>query len=256
MEGMLREPVTYEDENKVVQKNTSYYNLKWSSVKDPSKNNTWNWMAFFLYPFWLPYRKMYIPFIIISLLDLIWMLPAYMIDMPLWLDISFYLAVAIVAGWNGNRWYYKHTQRILKQVKPLTEVQREFFLKTKGGTHIGIMIGLNVLTIAITIGADMGLVYMPTKVNVKDVVRLSIDGDTLETYTDDPQWTYIKKEGRQYVVKFTGYDYSEKEHVRILFNVYLDKQIFEWNKVYIDGKKLNDEELEDYQLWIEDNAWE
>ncbi|MGB3568032.1 hypothetical protein [Priestia megaterium] len=73
-------------------------------------------------------------------------------------------------------------------------------------------------------------------------------------YNDHPKWTYIKKEGRHHVVQFTGYDYTEKEHVRIVFNVYLDKQIYEWDKIYINGKKVNEKDAEDYEYWIEDSS--
>ncbi len=89
---------------------------------------------------------------------------------------------------------------------------------------------------------------------LKDVVRYGDEAIMLETYNDHPKWTYIKQEGRHHVVQFTGYDYTEKEHVRIVFNVYLDKQIYEWDKIYINGKKLNKKDAEDYEYWIEDSS--
>jgi hypothetical protein len=101
----------------------------------------------------------------------------------------------------------------------------------------------------------MGLSYLPTETNIKDVVRLSGEAETLEAFTDHPKWKYVKKEGRHDVIEFTGYDYSEKEDVRIVFYVYLDKYIYEWKEIYINGKKLNKKDAEDYELWIEDNSW-
>lgn len=64
-----------------------------------------------------------------------------------------------------------------------------------------------------------------------------------------------KKEGRFDIVEFTGYDYEEKKDVKVKFAVYLDKQRFEWKEICLNDKKLNEEEAEEYQFYIEENAW-
>jgi hypothetical protein len=143
---------------------------------------------------------------------------------------------------------------VLARAEAQPEQRKEAYLQIKGGTHIGIAIGLSILALVITFGVGAGLSFLPTKTNIKDVVRYGDEAITLETYNDHPKWTYIKKEGRHHVVQFTGYDYTEKEHVRIVFNVYLDKQIYEWDKIYINGKKLNKKDAEDYEYWIEDSS--
>ncbi|MDR7073263.1 DUF2628 domain-containing protein [Fictibacillus barbaricus] len=254
-EARLEDSSSFDEQHIVVQKNISYFDLKWRAVKDPAKQNTWNWIAFFFSPFWLAYRKMYKPFFVLALIELLYAVPFYLVDLPAWLDGPFYLIIAIVVGLNGNRWYYKHTLNILKQSKSLSDSHQASYLQTKGGTHIGILVGLNVLVIALFFLLDMGLSYLPSETNIKDVVRLSVDAETLEIFTDDPKWSYVKKDGRSYIVEFTGYDYSEKEDVRIVFNVYLDKYIYEWKEIYINGKKLNKKDAEDYELWIEDNSY-
>ncbi len=33
------------------------------------------------------------------------------------------------------------------------------------------------------------------------------------------------------------------------------KTIFEWQEVYENNKKLSEEELEEYQFYIEENSW-
>lgn len=251
----VEEFISFEEQHQVVQTNTSYYDLKWGSVKKPAKENTWNWAAFFFTTFWLAYRKMYKPFFVLGLIEILWIIPYYLTDIPPWAGIIFYLVISLVVGWNGNRWYYIHTSQVLKQAQVLPESLKDSYLQTKGGKHIGIMFGLNALLLVFCFVSDMGLSYLPTETNVKDVVRLSDEGITLEVFTDNPKWQYVKKEDRYHVMEFTGYDYSKKEHVRIVFYVYLDKQIYEWKHIYINGKELDKKETEDYKLWLEDSSW-
>lgn len=254
-EAHQEELTSFEEQHKVVQKNIAYYDLKWRSVENPGKKNTWNWLAFFFSTFWLAYRKMYKPFFILVAIELLWAVPFYLVDLPAWLDLPFFAIISIITGWSGNRWYYNHTSHILKQARALPENVQESYIQTKGGTHVGIMIGLHALLIALYFAMDFGLSSIPTETNIKDVVRLSGEADTLETFMDNPEWKYVKKDSRHHVVEFTGYDYTEKEDVRIVFYIYLDKYMYEWQQVYINGKKLNEDDAEDYQLWIEDNSW-
>ncbi|MEC0668051.1 DUF2628 domain-containing protein [Priestia flexa] len=248
-------PLSFDAQHKVVQTNTSYYHTKWSSVTDPAKNNSWNWMAFLFFPFWLAYRKLYKIFLIIALIDIPLLVATYIIDIPFLVELLFYLVIAIVIGINANRWYYKHAFKLVQSAMDLPEEKQILYLKDKGGTHMGSLIGLNALVIAFSIGADYGLSYLPTKTNAKDIMKYSDEGITLEAFTDNPTWTYIKKEDNHHIIQFKGYDYAEKEHVRILFYTYIHKQVYEWHEVYINGKKLSDEEAEEYEYWIEDNTW-
>jgi len=39
---------------------------------------------------------------------------------------------------------------------------------------------------------------------------------------------------------------------QIVLYVYLDKYKYEWNQVYINGNKLNEDDLIDYELYIEE----
>ncbi|TYR81483.1 DUF2628 domain-containing protein [Priestia megaterium] len=113
-ESYAGQPISSEEQHKAVQKNTSYYDLKWGSLKDPAKENSWNWIGFFFYPFWLAYRKMYKLFFFIALLQLPLIILSYLVDMPLWIDVIFYLAIAFAVGRNGNRWYYQHVTKKIK----------------------------------------------------------------------------------------------------------------------------------------------
>ena len=96
---------------------------------------------------------------------------------------------------------------------------------------------------------------LPTEPNIKNVVRSSSEGVTLEIMTDNPTWKFVKKEQDYDVVEFTGYDYTEKKNVKIKFAVYFSEDYFEWQEVHENNKKLSEEELEEYQFYIEENGW-
>ncbi|PER95940.1 hypothetical protein CN488_31350, partial [Bacillus anthracis] len=70
------------------------------------------------------------------------------------------------------------------------------------------MIGLQII-VGIVFGlAALGLSFLPTEPNIKNVVRSSDEGVTLEIMTDNPTWKFVKKEKEYDVVEFTGYDYT------------------------------------------------
>ncbi|WP_226536179.1 DUF2628 domain-containing protein [Fictibacillus halophilus] len=250
MNEALKEPVIFEEEHKVVQKNTEYYDMKWGYVEDPARNNTWNWAAFFLFTFWLAYRKMYKPFFIISIFQLVWMIPFFLVDISQWFHVLFYLSIALLTGRQGNRWYYNYVSNVLKQTQSLSPSKQNSYLKSKGGINVGMMIGLNMLLGVTFFISIILLASMPTETNIKDVVRWSDEATKLETSTDEPAWTYVKKEGRYHIVEFTGFDFSKEEELRMVFHVYHDKDMFEWKEVHINGKKLNEKDAAEYQLEI------
>jgi hypothetical protein len=254
MNEALREPVLFEEEHQVVQKNTEYFDVKWGYVEDPARNNTWNWAAFFFFSFWLTYRKMYKPFIVISILQFIWMIPFFLIDMPQWFYLTFYMTVAFIVGRNANRWYFNYVSSISKQAKSLYVPKQPSYLKTKGGTNTGMMLGLNVI-LGILLFFTLGfLSSLPTETNIKDVVRLSDEGIFLEDTMVKRGWTYVKEEEFYHVVEFFGYDSIKNEGVRIVFQVFQERDLFEWKEVYIDGKKLSEKKAKEYQSRVEDQS--
>lgn len=253
-EDIIKEPVSFEEQHQVVRRNTGFYDLKWAKKFDPASGFSWNWAAFFLNTLWFAYRKMYKQFYIFCGLELIWFSLSFLVEIPLWSDVVFYLMCSLVIGMCANGWYYKQVMNILSKVEELPEIRRDAYFQTKGGTHIGVALGLTALAIAVFLGTGTCLSYIPTKANVKSIVSSSDEGITLEAYNDDAKWTYVEKRGRHYVVEFSGYDYAEKENVLITFNIYLDKQLYEWKDIYIDGKKLNQDDAYDYETWIEEES--
>ncbi|BCD31975.1 hypothetical protein BC30102_5011 [Bacillus cereus] len=221
-----------------------YYDFKWGKVENPAQGNTWNWVAFFFPPFWLAYRKMYKLFIILMLLSVPSIFIPPFIDIPdgifLSIGLVLQLGMMIFTGWQGNRLYYKHAICILHKGDNMPDHEKAYYLQSKGGASFARMIGLSLL---------------PTEPNIKNVVRSSDEGFTLEIMTDNPTWKYVKKEKDYDVVEFTGYDYEEKKNVKIKFAVYFGEDYFEWQEVYENNKKLSEEELEEYQFYIEENGW-
>ena len=43
--------------------------------------------------------------------------------------------------------------------------------------------------------------------------------------------------------------------MKIKFAVYFSEDYFEWQEVHENNKKLSEEELEEYQFYIEENGW-
>ncbi|MCU5681994.1 DUF2628 domain-containing protein [Bacillus wiedmannii] len=256
---VLQETISSQQLHTVVQKNTAYYDFKWGKVENPAQGNTWNWVAFFFPTFWLAYRKMYKLFIILTLLALPSILIPPFIDIPdgifLSIGLVFQLGMMIFTGWQGNRLYYKHAVRILHKEENMPDHEKAYYLQLKCGASFAGMVGLHIIVGLVFGGATFGLSFLPTEPNIKNVVRASGEGFTLEIMTDNPTWKLVTKEKDYDVVEFTGYDYTEKKNVKIKFAVYFDEDYFEWQAVYENNKKLSEEELEEYQFYIEENGW-
>lgn len=96
-----------------VRKNQDYYFLKWK------KENSWNWAAFFLAPFWLGYRKMYrylfMLFGAYLVTDILLLLiyPNY----PESWDYSIGTAGYAVIGIKGNDLYKQKTYQMAERIK-------------------------------------------------------------------------------------------------------------------------------------------
>ena len=215
--------------------------------------------SLFLPNFWLAYRKMYKLFIILTLLAVPSIIVTPFIDIPdgiyLTCSLVLQLGTMIFTGWQGNRLYYKHAVRVLHKEKIRQIMRRRITYNQKGGASFAGMIGLQVIVMIVFGGAMFGFSLLPTEPNIKNVVRSSSEGVTLEIMTDNPTWKFVKKEQDYDVVEFTGYDYTEKKNVKIKFAVYFSEDYFEWQEVHENNKKLSEEELEEYQFYIEENGW-
>ena len=124
---------------------------------------------------------------------------------------------------------------MLARAEAQPEQRKEAYLQIKGGTHIGIAIGLSILALVITFGVGAGLSYLPTKQILKMWFATATKQLRLKRTTIIQNGPILKRRpsSRCTIYRLRLY---RKEHVRIVFNVYLDKQIYEWDKIYINGK--------------------
>lgn len=127
-----------------VEKNPNYYLKKWQ------KENSWNWSAFILAPFWLGYRKMYrvllVLFGVIIVADAI--LRMVFGRIPGIPDLVAGFVTALFCGLRGNALYKKHAERQIVTVMENTqnETERVQGIRQIGGTSdSGIFYGLLVL---------------------------------------------------------------------------------------------------------------
>lgn len=114
---------------KFVDSNIEVYQRKWGSAEDADSVSKWNWPAFLITPYWLAYRKMYIPSIIIhSILTLL-------IIVEMMTGIELYILmfpVYLYIGIQANKIYYKFVQKKVREIGD--EPAR---LMREGGTAAG-----------------------------------------------------------------------------------------------------------------------
>lgn len=98
--------------------NYGYYFRKWAEAERKSKQNTWNWAAFFLCLWWLAYRKMYgYAGLYLAILALA-AIGDFACNLNSSLSSCIKLALAIIFGLNGNRWYRLRAEQRIRQIAP------------------------------------------------------------------------------------------------------------------------------------------
>ncbi|MGK2882406.1 MAG: DUF2628 domain-containing protein [Mycobacterium sp.] len=122
--------------------NAAYYLRKWAPFQlRQTKRAGFNWAAFFLSAPWLAYRKMYreaaVLWGVIIVLLLLDDVVAIAFSASTWTDIVS-LAVSLVCGVYGNRWYLNHSEVAVARARheghsgeALTNV-----LSQRGGTSL------------------------------------------------------------------------------------------------------------------------
>ena len=129
-----------------VTKNTDYYLKKWQSFENGAVSVvSFNTAAFFATVFWLIYRKLYVPLLVVVAVT------AADIAFTTYLEESGVVSGQQIAAWErfspmlyatviasfGNYWYWRKFQRIEEQARehsPDAAIQ-EAYLRAKGGTN-------------------------------------------------------------------------------------------------------------------------
>ncbi|MFI3208211.1 MAG: DUF2628 domain-containing protein [Eubacteriales bacterium] len=119
-----------------IRKGREYYARKFHKMKKSNKNNSWNWCGFFFGAYWMAYRKMYVPALVV-------MVACQFIE-----NYIVNLALAIAIGVLGNYFYMMTIEKYVAMEKRLPSGQdRELYINKKAGTNVWAVIGFLVIAI-------------------------------------------------------------------------------------------------------------
>ena len=119
--------------------NQDYYLPRFAKFEATNQKVSWNWPAFLFSAMWVIYRKQYLLFIIIFMVNI----PCTFLPEPFY-TISTLLVMGF-CGVFGNYLYYRHTMRVLSKLSSLSEDRRQRKLRWLGGTST---VGIFIFTIA------------------------------------------------------------------------------------------------------------
>jgi hypothetical protein len=174
------EPITEQELRAFVGPNSDYYLNKWwpglkghgagydqvaaAGLMLAQPKTGFNWAAFFLTGLWLPYRKMYVPALILFGVILVKSLFAkvYFVGIlgqpgaPYLLSWLVGLIAGIVCGSLGNRWYLSRARKVIAEVRSrgLPEVEHLREVSRRGGTSVLAALGF----FAVFVVALLGLI--------------------------------------------------------------------------------------------------
>lgn len=146
--------------------NSGYYLSRWSAFLSGEGNESgFNVAAFWLFGLWLPYRKMYKITLIIygsivaeSILEYILFVGILNYEEPpVVLSNVVGIALAMICGVYGNRWYYSHTCNKIDKLRRLnlSEESLNQALRRCGGTSLLAAVGflmMFLIVLIVTVG--------------------------------------------------------------------------------------------------------
>jgi hypothetical protein len=156
------EPITEQEVKTFVGRNAAYYYRRWGPALKgqgagydhvgvaglwlPLPKTGFNWVAFLLSGFWLPYRKMYVATFIFLGIILAESIIAQILfvgilsrpDAPVALGRLVGLIAGLFCGLFGNRWYLSHARKEIAKVRSqgLAEEEHLRELSRRGGTSL------------------------------------------------------------------------------------------------------------------------
>jgi hypothetical protein len=160
--GDVSEDSESKDLRAFVGPNADYYLPKWLPRTPGSRASSgFNWAAFFLSGFWLPYRKMYrLAFILYAIVlvestleSLVFVTMLGEPAAPEWVNHVITLLVAAVCGKYGNRWYLSHATKAISEVRAEGLESEDLWqrLSRRGGTNLAASLGMFALFVAVLI---------------------------------------------------------------------------------------------------------
>ncbi len=139
-----------------VGKKADYYLRKWHApLHDSRPARSFNWAAFFLSGFWLPYRKMYrVTLILLGIIVAVALVLEVLVAVGFTSEQSmsalsnlFGPGVSILCGFRANAWYFEHTKRQIARIRAMGLKDDAYFeaLARRGGTSLLASLGFFVL---------------------------------------------------------------------------------------------------------------
>ncbi|MEK7449193.1 MAG: DUF2628 domain-containing protein [Planctomycetota bacterium] len=143
-----------------------YYLNKWTPLlRGRSRSAGFNWAAFFLSGFWLPYRKMYKATVLLYLIIIVESIVEEVVfvgilgkpETPAALTRVVGLVASMICGTYGNRWYLSHACAVVSELSD-TGLRDDALLQklsNRGGTSLAASLGMFVLFLAVGITTFM-----------------------------------------------------------------------------------------------------
>lgn len=248
-----------------VDSNYSFYKNKWEAMERKGSSVSGNFAAFFLGVFWLGYRKMYKPLLIIVgiylLLDFLvikvfnYQYSDSFID-PI--DRIIGLITAIVLAIYGNTLYKQHVNKNVDKIKAknLTIEQEEIIAKQKGGrSWLGVLLtaviffGYGIVSVLLFPSNQDHIAYVKDG-SFYDYPTVTV-GEAFDDYFDDGSWEYVSDNTPYDIVTFTGEIFILGNHqVEVEFLLDYTTDSFEIREVIIDGISLTSDD--DIGLFIDE----
>jgi hypothetical protein len=166
-------PPSHREVRAFVGPRAGYYLDSWRRALDGDGGASgFNVAAFFLSGLWLGYRKMYAAvftlfavLLVESVLELVLFVGVLKKeDTPSGMNTAVSLAVAVVVGGYGNRWYLARARRAIADVRArgLPEDEHLDALAARGGTSIISAVGVFALFLAVGFAVNFGVYYALT----------------------------------------------------------------------------------------------
>lgn len=138
--------------------NADLYLERWRQMEEKGSTISWNWPACLASGYWLAYRKMWSPFILLVLASVV--VSAIGAANPDFGRVSLLLTIALtfVTGAFGTHWYRKQVQRLVAETSALPRDAQVAALQQRGGvspTAVWILVGLGVVFVVIGVAAAM-----------------------------------------------------------------------------------------------------
>lgn len=142
--------------------NAAYYQERWRQMDEKRSSISWNWPACLVSGFWFAYRKMWLPLIVLVIVNVVISLAGA--SNPDFGKVSLLLTIGItfITGTFGNHLYRKHVQRLIAETSAFPRQTQAEALQKRGGVSQAAVFILIGITLLITL---IGVLAAASKIN-------------------------------------------------------------------------------------------